>query len=899
MRLFRVFLVGILCALFGAPAFAAVGEVDGREPVQWQDYPQIVHLFVVQDAEGNDGWCTGQYIAKDLIVTAGHCVKGWVNQDGKFVKNRKYGGVQQKLFLGPITGTNYKDERFDLELLADPRWYDMSDPNRANSDYAILRVKDPKGYMTEKWYTLVDSLDKTKTIVVSNVGFGWMTILTEDEITRLKKIYDAYMQEPGSHSAEELHNRYESIADGYTQYNGIGRSLSDDKLKIHKGCSMKYDNGNYIWAETEERYQADVWISNCDTFEGNSGGAYIDSNGNLFGVHSGAGVDENPFTGDNETKLASADTISATLKQILNVPSTTTSVVDHSSENQGMLNSALATINSYGFNGNEGASYLTNPNVTGEQAVMTSNATQLAKMQGLDASSIVGGVVSSNTANVEADLRAEADRVWADADTKLAAARKKQNMTRKEFVHMAVAPIAEADGKIKQLEKAYKKAKEREQSLANRTLTALTMAATGIGGMELARGLAEQKADKAAEADMTAYMSTFQCKVGDKRYSGNDTQIEIAGGNELIKLYQEYVDLANSLKERKAALGKKAGIESEVILDKANMGLYDETGKGIENGTYASLYRAARGNENDAAKIQEQKDASKKRVIAGTVVAGAGVVGGTIGNILINGKKDSTDDDDDIVTESYTAQTKAVSADEEDEEEIETEFVEEMAKIDTKTPGCSINSSVSTIPDACKSHYASDANEQARCNKCVNNAGTYEGGRCYVEVVGWACLGKGWPQDNKPNSPAPCATAANRYQDCHIVRKYVDAEKPFTCDPMTSIAPGKTALVSGCGQHGWSAGDKHPPFNLDGPNAVGQNCKLPLSSNMAWRKMYSKGSAIGVTFGGKTVTTGRWCMPSANSSPWNSSNHSGAAKHLLSSSLMGSGESRDKWFSLD
>ena len=231
------------------------------------------------------------------------------------------------------------------------------------------------------------------------------------------------------------------------------------------------------------------------------------------------------------------------------------------------------------------------------------------------------------------------------------------NATEFKFENGVCVPTACADGynlengkcvedKIKKAQEKYDAAKENEQSLANRTLTSATMAATGIGGMELARGLAEQKADKAADADMTAYLSTFQCKVGDKRYSGNDTQIEIAGGNELIKLYQEYVDLANSLKERKAALGKKAGIESEVILDKANMGLYDETGKGIENGTYASLYRASKGNENDAAKIQEQKDASKKRVIAGAVVAGAGVVGGTIGNLAINGKKDSADNDE-------------------------------------------------------------------------------------------------------------------------------------------------------------------------------------------------------------------------------------------------------------
>lgn len=191
---------------------------------------------------------------------------------------------------------------------------------------------------------------------------------------------------------------------------------------------------------------------------------------------------------------------------------------------------------------------------------------------------------------------------------------------------------------IEKAQKKYDAAKENEQSLENRTLGSLTMAATGIGGMELAQGLSEQKADKAADADMLAYLATFQCKVGDKRYSGGDSQIEIPGGNELINLYQEYMNLANDLKERKTALGKKAGIESEVVLDKANMGLYDEVGHGIENGTYASLYRASKGNETDTQKIDDTKSASKKRVIAGAVVGGAGAVGGMVGNSAINGK---------------------------------------------------------------------------------------------------------------------------------------------------------------------------------------------------------------------------------------------------------------------
>ncbi len=195
---------------------------------------------------------------------------------------------------------------------------------------------------------------------------------------------------------------------------------------------------------------------------------------------------------------------------------------------------------------------------------------------------------------------------------------------------------------IADAEKAYNDARERENSLENRMLGGATMAATGIGGMQLAQGLAEQNADKKAEQDMAAYLATFQCKVGDnggKSYSGGEMGIEVAGTNQLTGLYQQYVDLAASLKERKTALGMAPGIESQVIMDKANMGLYDATGgKGIENGTYASLYRASRGNETDANKLTDQQNTSATRVKGGAIAAGVGAIGGAIGNSAINGK---------------------------------------------------------------------------------------------------------------------------------------------------------------------------------------------------------------------------------------------------------------------
>ena len=204
---------------------------------------------------------------------------------------------------------------------------------------------------------------------------------------------------------------------------------------------------------------------------------------------------------------------------------------------------------------------------------------------------------------------------------------------------------------IADAEKAYDAAHEKETSLANRLLGGASMAATGIGGMQLAQGLAERSADAAAEQDMQAYLSTFTCKIGDaggKLYKGGEMGIEVSGGNKLASLYQQYVDLAADLKERKAALGMAPGIESAVVMDKANMGLYDDTGRGIENGTYASLYRASKGNENDAKKLAEQKDTSANRVKGGAIAAGVGAVGGAIGNAVVN-SENQDDPNSDIV----------------------------------------------------------------------------------------------------------------------------------------------------------------------------------------------------------------------------------------------------------
>ncbi len=209
---------------------------------------------------------------------------------------------------------------------------------------------------------------------------------------------------------------------------------------------------------------------------------------------------------------------------------------------------------------------------------------------------------------------------------------------------------------LEEKQQAYENAKAKEQSMENKLTTALSTAATGIGGMELAQGLAEQKADKAAAEDMAAYINTMRCTYGKgKSVKAGNEEIELPGGNsdELMKLRNEYFALAADLKARKDALGMKPGIESEEILDKAQLDLYSQENVGITDGAYASLYRSQMlGSEKDKSQIDEDAKESKNRVIGGGVAAGVGVVGGAVGDSLINGKlhdiiEDNKNSDDD------------------------------------------------------------------------------------------------------------------------------------------------------------------------------------------------------------------------------------------------------------
>ncbi len=207
----------------------------------------------------------------------------------------------------------------------------------------------------------------------------------------------------------------------------------------------------------------------------------------------------------------------------------------------------------------------------------------------------------------------------------------------------------DSEKKIAELRENAQAMKDKEQSTENKLIGATGIGATGIGGMQLASAMAEQNADADAERDMAAYLATFKCDFGQgQNIKGGETNIELPGGNQLLPLYTQYSQLASDLKVRKEALGMRAGIESEIILDKATTGLYDNAAIGKTSGAYASLARALSDETSaDAAAWEQQKNDTAQKLKTGATVAGIGAAGSLIANLAVNSgdkKKNKSDE---------------------------------------------------------------------------------------------------------------------------------------------------------------------------------------------------------------------------------------------------------------
>ena len=285
--------------------------------------------------------------------------------------------------------------------------------------------------------------------------------------------------------------------------------------------------------------------------------------------------------------------------------------------------------------------------------------------------------------------------------------------------------LSEADSlaKIDELRDNADAMKANEQSTANKLLGATGMGATGIGGMQMASAMAEENADADAEAAMRAYLATFHCNYGaGKNIPGGERDVELPGGNELIGLYSEYVNLANDLKVRKTALDMRPGIESEPILDAATSGLYDDVAIGKTSGAYTSLARALMDpNGADAAAWAAQKAETADKKKTGMITAGIGAAGSLVGNLAINSGKAKQEKSAEIIAKYEKLKQVFQTA--------QTEFDSLPAKQCSEFTG---TTNQGTVPDCeCLDKTNSRFSlENGGCIQCENNKIYNENNEC-------------------------------------------------------------------------------------------------------------------------------------------------------------------------
>lgn len=196
-------------------------------------------------------------------------------------------------------------------------------------------------------------------------------------------------------------------------------------------------------------------------------------------------------------------------------------------------------------------------------------------------------------------------------------------------------PDEEKAEKAKQSQEEYELAREKEK--AGRVNAGLSTLATGLGGYAAASSYFEQEADKKAEADMGDYLSHMYCNYSGGGVASLGETVEIPGGDELFAYYNEYRNLANNLKQTKAALNLTPGLEAQVVYENSN--LYQYSSRTPRSGSTTSLARALMDeNSEDAAAWNAQKEESAKNLRTGALVAAGGLAFGISNRIALDKK---------------------------------------------------------------------------------------------------------------------------------------------------------------------------------------------------------------------------------------------------------------------
>ena len=631
MKRWLVFLLAIFM-----PLVAMGGGIDNRYYVtdeMWATEPYNKFVYF----EAGFGSCSAQYIAPNLILTAGHCA------------------------YYVAKATNYKKQKFDLQLVYNRH----KEEDFGIEDWAVYLVKKSKYYSD----TFFEPEKITQQTDLLHAGWGWVRILTDDEINTImnllesevgekaermgldevSKVLKAKMKERGIEQFRDKKNRLKASmchSIGLSKLSGENcgdfydrkcHPLYEKRWECIDECEGTYETCQEQCKDFEmliddcmEEYDycmkyPDIIAYTCTTWQGDSGGGFVsdDKSNKLYGVasyHDGFGFEPMRY-------MASSWQFDEKIRKLREIYSTSNS----DKENVKKAKQNTQRVQDFLKNGGK-LEDLDVYDVIDKPTEMDGTTNESEESD--ETEEITSQEIKEQFEMLSNDIR----QTESDVLEQLKNIKSLGQNAKLKLIDNIVAYEVKTE-QLQELQKAYEDALAREQSLPNRLLSAAAIGATGIGGAMLGAGLAEQRADAAAERDMTAYIETMRCEYANgKTVRGGETNVELPGGNELVALYTEYAELANSLKMRKGELGMSPGIESEIVIDKSDTGLYDNAGVGIVGGGYASVYRALTNPDGADAKMwAEQKDKTAQKIKVGGIVAAAGAVGGLIGNVAING----------------------------------------------------------------------------------------------------------------------------------------------------------------------------------------------------------------------------------------------------------------------
>ena len=586
----RVFLSMIFIMGFTLPAFCGVGNVDNRKYVNWNSDPY--NKFVL--FQNPTGSCTAQYVAPNIILTAAHCLK--------------------KTASNSVNNIQRNDGRFfELTLLKDG-WSGLTDRTSCSkpNDWAIFKIEDPDGYSSD--FFRFDSINQpnVKRDVISG-GFGALRILSREEIEKINQAIQANEEELLKSIKINVSKFSNLLQDLITQppYS-ITEPLFGDGTKFKaEPCTVQLQTNLDGYNGYGDK---PMLSSTCDIWGGNSGGAVIDQTTHeVYGV---AHCSDLFHFGGND------NSIDGTF-----VPT---------SEFKSELESIIRS------NPQKSA---TEPEIIEPQPERRPPAETIPtlpqiKLQPED-------LIKKDLMKPE-DIHYLEERLETQDQELQEMIPDLRNLLQQGRLLQFLGKLADREetaDRLEKLKKQYEEAKANEQSFSNRALTAASVAATGLGTMAAFSAYSEQQADKEAEQDMSNWLATMSCEYGNHQQvkAGNE-EISLPGGD-LFDYYNEYKQLADRLKTTKTALGLRKGIESEVLYEQAQTGLYQNSNIGKTGGAYTSLARAMTDKEGeDATAWAEQKQDSKTKLWEGVAAAGVGVVGGAVVNYLINGDESASFD---------------------------------------------------------------------------------------------------------------------------------------------------------------------------------------------------------------------------------------------------------------